>query len=110
MKDRHQKTYTGTVHPEGCHDTSFSHQHCIIAETQSVGAVYLFSEVKKIGMERTSGDYFVLPCLLFLSFLVQSKIVSHVGGMRNFQNCSVTKDLYKYPQKYSINNGNIIFV
>lgn len=89
MKDRHQETYTGTVHPKGCYDTSFSHQHCIIVETQSVGAVYLFSEVKKIEMEKTSG-------------------ISHTsGGMRNFQNCSVTKDPYKYPQKYSINNGNI---
>jgi len=54
LKDKCLETYTGTVLPEVCCDTSFSHQQYIIAGTQPVGAVYIFSEVKKTGLERTS--------------------------------------------------------
>ena len=48
MKDKCLETYTGTVLPEVCCDTSFSHQQYIIAGTQPVGAVYIFSEENRI--------------------------------------------------------------
>lgn len=74
--------------PEVCCDTSFSHQQCIIAGTQPVGAVNIFSEVKKTGLERTSSD-----CIDFLIF--RSKITYHDEDMRNFQNRSGARDLFK---------------
>lgn len=79
--------------PEVCCDTSFSHQQCIIAGTQPVGAVNIFSEVKKTGLERTSSD-----CIDFLIF--RSKITYHDEDMRNFQNRSGARDLFKKKKNY----------